>query len=161
MARNSSLAVEVVGLPAFRKQLRQLENPRRWTTELGRVHRDLAKDVASAARGAASGMGGPQRKFAGAIVGRGGASGARIGLRGNDANAAFWGAKQRTGWNAGTETPNLPKWVGNSWEVGAAGQGPYAINATIAARMDEILEQYGDAIDRLWGEATTYTSTTF
>ena len=106
-------------------------------------------------------MGGVQAKFAGAITGRGAASGARIGLSGNKANAAFWGAKQRSGWNVRNDTPNLPEWVGNSWDVGGAGQGPYAINDTIAKRTDEILEMYGDAIDKLWGDATGYTAESF
>lgn len=163
MARRSSgggVAVEVVGLPELRRQLRQMENPRRWTQELGASQREIAKKVAAWSQSAARGVGGSTGHFAGAIAGRGGVSGARIQIRKNEANAAFWGAKQRTGWNTGNESPNHPKWVGNQWEVGSSG-GPYAINPTIQNRLTDIMEMYGEAVDRIWGEATTYTSTTF
>lgn len=154
-------SIEVVGLAELRRQLRQMENPRRWTTELTRSQREIAKQVAAWSQGTARAMGGPQGHFASAISGRANQRGAYVGVRNPAANAAFWGAKQRTGWNAGNSTPNLPEWVGNSWAAGVAGQGPYAINDTIARHMGDILRTYGDAVDRIWGEATTYTSSTF
>ncbi len=145
--------VYIYGLPELRRELKKLDNPRQWTTELGRVQRRIAQQVASWARGTAEGMGGPQKVFASAIVGRGTATGARIQIAKADAYAAFWGAKQRSGWNVRNETPNLPRWVGNSWDVGVAGQGPYAINDTIADRMDDIVRAYREGIDDLTAQA--------
>ena len=97
-------------------------------------------------------MGGPQRHFAKAIRARGGVAGARLTIGDTNAYAAFWGAKQRTGWNAGNSTPNLPEWVGNSWKVGGPG-GPYAINPAIRNHMDDILKAYREGIDALMDEA--------
>ena len=144
---SAGVAVEVDGLADFRRELRQLEEPRQWSAKLGRLHRELAQKVAGWASFTASGMGGATGHFAGALAGRGSVTGARIQVANPAANAAFWGAKQRTGWNAGNDTPNLPEWVGNAWDVGVAGQGPYAINDTIAAKGPEILDMYGEAVE--------------
>lgn len=153
----SGADVQVVGLREFRAELKQLENSKRWLQDLGRAQREIANKVAGWSRFAAAGLGGPHKHFAGAIVGRGGVTGARIQIADENANAAFWGAKQGTsGWNAGGDTPNLPSWVGNSWDVGVAGQGPYAINDTIARKADEILRMYGDAIDQITADAFDY-----
>lgn len=152
--------VRVIGLREFRTELRQLENSGRWTQELGQTQKAIAQKVAGWARFTASGMGGVQAHFASAIVGRGGATGARIQIADEDAFGAFWGAKQRTGWNAGNDTPNLPEWVGSGWDVGVAGQGPYAINETIARKDDEIVEMYEEAIDRITADAFDYGNRT-
>lgn len=162
----SGANVETIGLREFRQQLKQAENPRRWTTELGRSQRDIAKKVAGWSQFAASGMGGPQGHFAGAIKGRGGATGAYIQIADEEANMAFWGGKKRTGWYTRYRFKDSPRaqhpaWVGNSWDVGVAGQGPYAINDTIAERLDDIQQMYGEAVDRIWGEALAYSPSTF
>lgn len=151
----STSGVQILGLKELRTELRKLENPRQWTTALGKVQRDIAKQVAEWSRSTAAGMGGPasHAPFTKAIVGRGTVTGARIQINNPDAYAAFWGAKQRSGWNVGNSTPNLPRWVGNSWDVGVAGQGPYAINDTIADRMDDIVRAYREGIDELTAEA--------
>lgn len=119
---------------------------------LSRVHRDLAKEVAADAQGAARALGGVHRKAAPAISGRGTMAGAKIGLgRAKSipfAGAALWGAKQTTGWNAGGTSPNLPPWVGTGWDVGGPG-GPYAINETIRRQTDDIVRRYGDGLDDL------------
>lgn len=140
------MAVHIIGLDQFRAELKKLDDPKRWNKELGKAQRDIAKKVAAWSSGAAAAMGGPQSHFAGAIRGRGGVSGARVAVARPEANAAFWGAKQRTGWNAGNEAANQPRWVGNSWDVGGAG-GPYAINSTVRERMRAIEDMFGDAID--------------
>ncbi len=76
-------------------------------------------------------------------------------VRDSAANAAFWGAKQdHTGWNAGNRgQPNQPEWVGNSWDVGVKGQGPYALNEAIATHLDSYLEEMWDGIDRVVAQA--------
>lgn len=143
----STSGVEVLGLSAFRKELRQLEDPKPWTRELGKVNREVAKQGAEWARAAASAMGGPQKHFAGAIRGYGSAASARIAIKDQDAYAAFWGAKQRTGWNAGNQTPNQPEWVGNSWDAAVRGQGPYAINDALATRIRQLEALYINGIN--------------
>lgn len=143
----STSGVEVLGLSAFRKELRQLEDPKPWTRELGNVNREVAKQGAEWARAAATAMGGPQKHFAGAIRGYGSAASARIAVKDQDAYAAFWGAKQRTGWNAGNKTPNQPEWVGSSWDAAVHGQGPYAINDALATRIRQLEALYINGID--------------
>lgn len=146
-------AIEVEGLKEFRKELRQLADGKTWAKELGTVQRTLAKKVAGWAKSDASGMGGPAGHFASSIKGAGGAAGAKITVA-PKANAAFWGAKRRTGWNAGNNgRPQHPRWVGAGWDVGVAGQGPYAINSAIAAHMDEIEREYWSGVDDLTSRA--------
>lgn len=155
----SGAAVEVVGMKEFRRELKKLDDPKAWSKELSRANKEIAKKSVGWARAVAMGMGGPQAHFAGALRARGGLAGARIAVADGNANAAFWGAKQRTGWNAGNETPNLPRWVGNSWSVGVSGQGPYAINDAIAANKARIIDAYADAIDDIARRAFPSTST--
>lgn len=146
-------AVRVEGLSELRRALRKLEDGTTWSRELGSIQRDVAKKVAGWASSNAGGMGGPFAHFSGAIRGRGGVAGAKVAVANPDANATFWGAMARTGWNAGNNTPNHPKWVGNGWDVGGPG-GPYAINPAIADHKDEIVDgDYGDAIDDLMQRA--------
>lgn len=153
-ARQASAAT-IVGLPEFRRELRKLDNPRVWTKELGTIQRDLAKAVLRWSQAEAAGSDGAtrHRPFIRALSARGNQREARILVRNPAANAAFWGAKQRTGWNAGNSTPNQLPWVGNSWTVGHRGQGPYAINAAIADHMDDILREYRERIGDLAARA--------
>lgn len=142
--------VEVVGLAEFRRELGQLDNPKGWTRELAKVHRRIGNETGRAASGLASGLGGPFSHFAGAIKGGGGVTGAKVGIS-PQANATFWGAKKHTGWYGaekyrGSAGRQHPTWVGAGWEVGGPG-GPYAINQTIAARMETILGDFVDGID--------------
>ncbi len=78
------------------------------------------------------------------------------------ANVAFWGTKKKLGWyggwtrNASGEPyisqakragfaagpPNAPKWIGNTWQAGVTGQGPYVINDVVAHNLDRIGEMY-------------------
>ena len=147
--------VQVVGLDDFRKELRQLEDPKPWLRELSAAHRVIGREAAAKAQGAARQMGGPQAHFAGSIRGYGSAAGARVGVADRKANAAFWGAKQdRTGWNAGNGgRPNQPKWIGNTWPVGDPNRGPYAINPAIHDYLPQAEETYGDALDDLMRRA--------
>lgn len=142
-------AAQVVGLDELRRELRKLEEPRAWSKELGAVHRVIGRKAAGWAQAEAGRMGGVQKHFATAIRGYGTVQAARIAVARPEANAAFWGAKQRTGWNAGNQTPNQPAWVGNSWQAGVRGQGPYAMNDALADHIDDVIDEYGDGIDRL------------
>jgi hypothetical protein len=148
-------AIRVEGLREFRRELRAIDRTngdRAWSRELTRTHRELGQMVASLSSGAAAGMGGSQAHFAGAIRGRGTAASARIGVLPR-ANAAFWGAKKRTGWYGApryaesTGQQHLP-WVGTGWTAGGPG-GPYAINATVRDNLRGIERAYAEAIDRV------------
>ena len=149
----SGPGVQVRGLAEFRRELKKLDNSRTWTKELSKVHQAIGREVRGWSRGIASGMGGTHAHFAGAITGGGGVTGAKVGVGRPAANAAFWGAKQRTGWNALNKSQNQPSWVGSNWEVGAPGQGPYAINQAIHSHMERIIDTYGDGVDTIAGRA--------
>ena len=128
--------------------------------ELRAVHKEIADDAARDSQSAARGLGGVQRKAANTIKGRATQREARIavsGMRGLG-NVAYWGAKKRTGWYGkpkfrGSGARQHPVWVGNSWEVAVPGQGPYAINNTLARNLPQYLDRYMEAIDRLAKEA--------
>ena len=155
-------AIETVGLKEFRAELRRLQDDKEFTKELRQVNKKVADIAADAARGIASGMGGIQSANASAIRGQATQTQARIGVRRSSrnpaANAAFWGAKRRSGWYArsryrASPAPQFPQWVGNMWDVGVAGQGPYAINDAIANNMDQLLDAFRDGIETLAGKA--------
>lgn len=152
----SSSGVQIVGLDELRRELRRLENPREWAKALGRIHRSVALEVAKTARSYAQSNGGSQKHFAAAIRGYGSVQAARVGIARPEAFAAFWGAKQsHTGWNTGNEgRPNQPEWVGNAWDVGVKGQGPYALNDAVADRIDW-------AVDTIWAEVDSLTRAAF
>lgn len=137
-------SIEVTGLKEFRRALKAM-GPE-WPKALRDVHEGIADEGAALSRGVASGMGGVQAHFAGRIRGTASQREARVSVGGGGANVAFWGAKKRTGWYAPgryhNSTRQHPTWVGNSWEVAEAGQGPYAINPALAAFKPDIWERY-------------------
>lgn len=140
----STSGAQIVGLKELRKELKKLEDGKAFSRELGRGLRMVAKKAAGHAQAEARSLGGAQRHFAGAIRGRGGATGARLVIADDTANAAFWGAKQKwTGWNArnsGKGPANQPDWIGNTWQVAERGQGPIALNDSLATHMPEYVE---------------------
>lgn len=151
---SSGAAIHVIGLKEFRRELKKLEGSREWNLMLAREQRDIARKAAGWSQDKARGMGrSPQSHFANMIKGRGGATGARVSID-STANAAFWGAKKRTGFYARyrfrmSTGSQHPAWVGAGWDVAVAGQGPYAINAALAAHVDDIVRLYGEGIDRV------------
>lgn len=149
----ADLSVRIEGLKEVRKILRQAEDPKAWGKELGRANREGARQVAGWAQGTARSMGGPFAHFADEISGRATQTAARIQID-STANATYWGAKGRSGWNfKHGGAPQHPAWVGASWDVGVMGQGPYGINETIARRSVEIDAIYRSVIDRILSEA--------
>lgn len=142
-------AVSIPGLRDFRRDLKAVSAD--FPKALRVAHKQIAADVATAARGKAASMGGVRAKAASKIKGYATPVQASVGFpAGGIAGAAFWGMKRHTGWYAKAQyrgsPPQHPPWVGSSWEPGVAGQGPYAINAAIAGRLDEIIGAFGDAI---------------
>lgn len=145
--------MRIDGLKELRKELRKAEDPKSWGKALGRANREGAQRVATWSQGAAQSMGGPYAHFASMISGRATQTAARIQID-STANATFWGARGRSGWNYGNGGfAQHPEWVGNSWDVGRTGQGPYAINETIARRAVEIDAIYRGVIDEIYAGA--------
>lgn len=153
-------SITVTGLKEFRAALKAI-GPE-WPKQLTKANKTIANEVAAMARGAASGGAPIQARAAGAIKGRGTQTSASVAVSGGKglpmANVAFWGVKRRLGWFArqryAGQSQHMPKWVGNSWEVGGPG-GPYAINPTIAANLPHILDTYQDALMELAARAFT------
>lgn len=147
--------VEIVGVKEFRRALKRLGSE--WPKELRRVHKEIGDLGLRYSQAEARLMGGVQARSASALRSKANQRSARIGVtpgRGAPmANVAFWGAKAHTGWYAKPRyrggPPQHPPWVGNTWEAAVMGQGPYAINPALARHMDEILDAYAEAIDRL------------
>lgn len=152
--KNSGARID--GLRAFVGELKELsDSERKWHLELAKSNRVVAKRAATDARGVARPMGGQQQHFEAAIIGKATPADVRIQIRDPKANAAFWGAKQdKTGWNEGNAgDPNQPKWIGNTWDVAVKGQGPIAINDSLADNLDSYIEDIWDGIDRVVAEA--------
>lgn len=147
---SSGAVVDVVGLKDFRRALKAMDPE--WPKALKGVHAGIGAEGAIRSRAVARGMGGVQAKAASAIGFKATVREARIAIYPSAhsdamANVAFWGAKKRTGWYArnrygDSATPQHPRWVGNSWDVAEAGQGPYAINAALASYKPDIWEAY-------------------
>lgn len=150
-----AVPVEVQGMAEFRRALRAM-GPE-WTRELTKVHRTVALKVAAGAQSRAASMGGVHRRAAPAIKGYANKMNARVGVspgaKTRMANVALWGAKRHTGWYANARYSDgpaqHPAWVGNTWDVGVPGGGPYAINATVAAMTPTIIADFERMIDEL------------
>lgn len=148
-------AVEIRNLKAFRRELANVG--KEWPKELSKAHREMATRIAALARAEASGYGGIRAKAAPAIRGYGSATAAFVGAstsRYPYANAAFWGEAKHSGWYAkpqysGSKGKQFPPWVGNAWEPGVAGTGPYAINNAIAANLPAMMRTFEKAIDSI------------
>jgi len=140
--------VKIDGLKELRKELKKLEDAKPWLKHLTATNRDIANDVAGWSRAAAVAMGGQQRHFADALFGRATQTQARVEIAGARspkgkvrANPAFWGRNSQG------------NWIGASWDVGVTGEGPYAINETVARRSVEIEARFRRLIDEVTGDA--------
>lgn len=140
MARDRVVEVDGVGLDQFRRELRALG--REWPRELRKAHREVGNIATRSARIRAQRMGGVQAKAASAIqtgaTDREATVRVAVSTRHPYAQGAFWGSKQY---------PQFKSWVGNSWDVGVAGEGPYAINPAIAAESGAIVARFDELID--------------
>ena len=132
----------IVGLKELQRDLRAVSAD--LPKELRKANLDVAKIVEAEAKQRASDFGGVRAKAAPAIKGQAEQRRAKIVVDGNKvpfALGAFYGAKQYK---------QFPDWVGNSWDAGGPG-GPYAINAAIHDKEDEIVDAYAGIADRLFG----------
>ena len=154
------LEVTTKGISEFRKELKALG--KEWPRQVGMVNRVVAKKASEKARYRAASGRPIQRRAAGAIKGTGTVAGAAVAVKPGAAtamaNVAFWGVKRRVGWYAqdryaGSSPQRHPAWIGSSWQVGVAGQGPYAINDAIAEYGDELLADWRDGMTELTARA--------
>lgn len=142
-SRTRLLEVEAKGAREFRRELKAAG--KEWPKQLTKVHKTIARAVQDRARARARGYGGVRRKAANAITARASAREAGIGVTLGTARypfsaGAFFGADRYK---------QFPGWVGNNWEAGVYGQGPYAINEAVAGESDNILSSYGDMVTDL------------
>jgi hypothetical protein len=152
-------AIQVRGLREFRDALRDTDQ--QWPKALRKAHKNIADMTSAWARsGAASGtkmQAAASRSIVGTATQTSASMAITAGTRTPFANIAFWGAKRHAGWYADPKYATSPRqfapWVGNSWDVGVIGQGPYVLNATIATHMDAIVDEFGKAIDELAHQA--------
>lgn len=139
-------ALEVHGLKDLSRTLKELdaELPK----QLRKAGLAVAKLVAAEARSQAGTGTRTQRKAAAAIKARAGAASASVAVQATAqvpfALGAFFGAKRYA---------QFSPWIGNKWESGVAGEGPYAINPAIVALEDQILAVYGEAVDEVTKQA--------
>lgn len=154
--------VKVEGLKelrtAFRKYGQDVDG-KRPTARLNKAYRSVSEVIASMSRSKAQSGTKLQAKMAGAIkpastVVKGPTIRVAKTGRNQAAFAAFWGQKRRSGWFAARkfdaydgQHQKLPEWVGISWDVGKKGQGPYAINETIAENTGRIVTDLRTALD--------------
>lgn len=159
--QNYTAGANVIGLPEFRKALRAMSSE--WDNELKRAHTEIGERGAQWAQWEAASSGNRMQALSiGALKGKGTAKDARIRVSQTKANPfanfAFWGGKRRAGWFADPlkyaqyASPFKP-WVGSTWEVASASEGPYAINPALAKHMSDIEETYLDLVTRIAKDA--------
>ena len=152
-------SVSVPDLKELQRQFRKMgPDGRDWRRKLAEVNETSSYKIGARSRRYAEQMGGVQAKAADVIKSRKTPRGIRVAISATAAHpeglAAFWGAKQRTGINAGNEEPNLPDWVGVAWKVAQLGEGPYAINKAIHDEIDDgVIESWAEAVEDLAREA--------
>jgi hypothetical protein len=153
--------VDASEVKALRRELRRLrpESPE-WSKKFAQINKQAGEIIVSEARARASSGSRQQATAAQAIKASASQRGVQVRIAGGSgvpyALAAFWGMKRRSGWYsakryAASMGRQTAPWVGSSWEVGGPG-GPYAINPAIRAKLDEVLDQWGDAVEELMDE---------
>lgn len=163
MTRKGS-SIEVEGLDDFRRELREVDPS--LPKAMKKANGKIASHAQGASRKNATAASGPfARRYADAktsIKSYSSATEAAIGVsrsgRNGHAQATFWGALSRSGWYAAGKYAEStgrqhPEWVGDNWDAGVAGEGPYVLNYTIAEERPRIVEMYGEGMDDLFSEA--------
>jgi hypothetical protein len=142
------IKVEVHGLKEFRREIKKVD--RALGRELRQVHLKVADLVAGRARGAAPGG------VKGAIGSKATQKAAFVQIRNRPARAlaVFMGMKRRSGWYAAgryrsSQGRQFEPWVGNQWDPGEFGGDPYYIGPAINRSVDDVLDLYGDELEKL------------
>jgi len=157
---NSTIKVEGMRelRAAFRKYGQEVDG-KRATSRLTKAYKSVSEMIATRSQAKARSGTKLQAKMAGAIrpaatVSKGPTLRVAKTGRNQAAHAAFWGQKRRSGWFAADkykaydgQHQKLPEWVGAAWSVGKKGEGPYAINDTIADNTERIVLDLRSAIE--------------
>lgn len=140
------------GLPEFRRELKAVDKA--FGKELRQVHLKVARLVADRAKAAA-----PARARK-AIRARATQRSASIEMVNNPADALgiLWGMRRRSGWYGArryrqSSGRQFRPWVGNQWDPGETGGQPYYVGPAINASVDEVVELFGDGIEKLAARA--------
>lgn len=152
----------VAGLDEFRAALKAM-GPE-WPRMLLEVHKQVSERGAEWSRWELAGSGTRQQQVAiDAIRGKATNTMARIGVTASRrvpfALAAVWGAYKKSGWYADplkyrqSTASQFSPWVGKSWDVAVAGEGPYGINPALAQHLPDILDFYQQGLDRISAKA--------
>jgi len=144
--------IRVRGLPEFRRELKAVDKA--FGKELRQVHLKVARLVADRAKAAA-----PARARK-AIRARATQRSASIEMVNNPADALgiLWGMRRRSGWYGArryrqSSGRQFRPWVGNQWDPGETGGQPYYVGPAINASVDEVVELFGDGIEKLAARA--------
>lgn len=130
-----------------------LADPKAWRKEARKTYRKVGTVAAKYARAAMREGDAQLAGSARAVRGTSNTTSASLGVSNRVvpyALAATWGTKGRTGWYAAERfdggRPNNPPWVGASWTVATAGEGPRGINDALAAHEDELVQLFADQV---------------
>lgn len=142
--------VRAHGLDDFRRELTRLD--RSWGKELRLLHLDIAKFVQTRAVAAAR-----RQHTKRAIKARATRRAARLDVipKRGDELADILGQKRRSGWYGmflryrSSEGRQFRPWVGNQWDPGETAGVPYEIGDAVNDSVDEVIDMYGDMLDRL------------
>jgi hypothetical protein len=146
---------KVVGLNEFRRELKRLDD-QGLTKELKDANFEAAQSIIKPAQSLAASLGPMQAKAAATMKASRAASKAAVNLGG--ASAPFAGGAE---FGSGRETMRYPPgrpggvigwnqflpWRGNGGDAG------YFLYPTIRDRIDELIEMYGDALERISAKA--------
>lgn len=152
------LEIRVAGLKEFTKAAKSVDS--RFGRELTSAHKEVATLMATRAQ-ARLRSGGRQASQA-AKAAKPKATQAAAILR-TIAKPEFslgviWGMRRRTGWYAkeryeGSKGRQFKPWVGNQYTPGEANGKPYFVGDAVNESVDEAIEMFGEAVDRIAKEA--------
>lgn len=145
--------VRIEGLDQYLKGLKKMD--REWGKAMRQVHLKVSILVSGRAAAAA-----PSRAKSG-IKPNATQKAAFVktssGRRG-DVLGVLWGMSKRSGWYAasrysGSSGRQFEPWVGNQWDPGARSGKPYFIGEAINESVDDVIDIYGDEIEKLAAQA--------
>jgi len=145
--------IKVVGLSEFRQELKKLDD-KGLTDELKNVNFDIAQTVVSAAQAKASGQGRMRQVAADSL--RPGRQAARAVVTGGGAMLPFFGGAEfgaAQGVPRNTRRGTVAGW--NQFEPwrGSSSAAGYFLYPAITELTDEIVDKYGDAIEKIAAKA--------
>jgi hypothetical protein len=161
---NIHTGIDATELRAFRRHVKDLKpDSPQYARRLGAAYKAGSDVIVAEAQSRARALGGIHAKAADAIKASASTTGISVRIAATAGSPygllAFWGATRHSGWYAANRyrdsPPQHPPWVGNTWQVGEPGEGPYAINDAIAATIDDVMNNWADAIEALMNEIPT------